>query len=199
MTDAQHDSERSKLVAKLETANLNLSHGQDLFAAKHALQAVIEFLARAEIVPASDLKTLRILDAALFNLCQGAKPSLFFEAPRPDGIGKPTNLFENMPRAQLAVILDLLIKTKMRKAEAIKWVLTECRRQKLKLDAKSVSDWRAEISERRAPALMRQAFIGLMEDYRLSDAALPLEEIFERARVEAYGVASIAGLARKGF
>ncbi|NPD66066.1 hypothetical protein HN018_19595 [Lichenicola cladoniae] len=193
MEPSQSDRLLAELLDKLDTAafNLDAQQGRELLAARYALMAVIDYLRKDKAIEVRLLNPLRVLDVALHDLCQGAKPDLFFDKPKPVNGGAPTNHYRTMPRALIAVLFDVMIKGGEKNSAAKAWLVTEAKAAGLKMDIKRVEDWRETISDTSAPELMRSAFAGFLQAYMEADPGL--KHTKENAK------AGIVNLAQQGF
>jgi hypothetical protein len=153
------------LLRALANAASSVEEGGDrLVAVTQAVYDVITFLeADIAVRRGGLLRPLMELLRNLHDLEQGAKPHLFFEARRPTGATKRTNLWRDLRRGQIASVADLLMSAGYERKAAGRWVERELAIRGIldvggrspagprRITSALVLEWRAEVNARRAP------------------------------------------------
>jgi hypothetical protein len=101
-----------------------------LEAGRVALVEVLRFLqGDPRVVRLGFNRSLVEVMRAVHDLSQGAKPPLFFKRKRDGTKGAPTHLAAAASRAQMVLVLEILLKAGIAKPEAGKWVADELHRR----------------------------------------------------------------------
>jgi hypothetical protein len=165
-----------------------------------ALRGVIIYLGHDPAVVDERLTSpLGEIENALHNAGRGATVPLLEHAP--DRPGKPTGTVREDVQAGLAIAVDLLVASRMRAGDAVRWVAAEARRTGVRaedggaISHEQIESWRSEISREKAPAGARETF-GYMRRYPhhaellkspRTEAKRPKAEALARGLISALG------------
>ena len=171
----------TRLIEELQTSADPPLGLDELSVCCFALNRVITFLeGDPDAVLSGAVKALNQLNAALHDVCQGAKPPLIF---KPRSTGRPTNTAFDAARAQIAIVAYVFIDHfGMDKNEAAKFKESKCKqfgvghptatdRNGGAISKAEVLRWRLE-SDAYGPEGARQAYRELLEKVptdRISD------------------------------
>ena len=174
--DRPSEEKFQALVEALDTSAYSLDRGERLAAVCHSVMATIAYFSNQKMSETGLLRPFHELHRALHELAQGGSPKLFEKPERATGATKPTNGYEGIPRAQLAALVDALIRCGFKKSEAGQWVVRECSKARVRMDTGRVNGWRDEIRQRRSAPLMLEAYDSFVTDFRLSESRQEVEQ-----------------------
>jgi hypothetical protein len=168
-------SREERIRAELRSAKKMFDMADDdgvrLAAGFAALRFAINyFLEDREIAEEFLTQPLAIVENAVFNTWQGAKPRLFQRAPREDG--PPRNTSQEYAQGCLAHCLELFVSADWSLPEAAEWIAAEARRHGIRCDdgstvaAKQIIGWRSEIRRQKGAVGAREMFEGWHREHR---------------------------------
>jgi hypothetical protein len=155
----------NRLLRRLASLAQAVEHGGSrLEAGSEAIYEVINFLIADKAVKHGGLvRPLVEILRCLLDLEHGAKPKLFFQARRPPGITKATNLWRDYRRGQIVSAIDLLMRRARFSGEAAaKWIEHELKLRGIldsdgrRITARQILSWRNKVSDHTATEATRE-------------------------------------------